>query len=249
MPARCDKDSVRILGERRNFVRWSAGMREKAKSNAQLNRVHAGIGRTESGIGNVHVANLSAPIEFVAEKVKAEGTAGREINAGSSRRYGVAREERAAADFHVRNHRPMPGEIPFQGERIYARAISGASVLNDQKSGNRFDSVFELAAEDARAVRRGEHPAVTQTDIENPGPGRTAAHPTPTAGPDLQFVTAIFWAGLRAERGRAAEQGEERSYGNCRSIHESLLELLWIRRGDPTVQERYRNFAAKANLI
>ena len=48
---------------------------EPAEADAQLQRVDAGIGRSQSGAGDVHEAKFGRPVEFASQKMQADAAA------------------------------------------------------------------------------------------------------------------------------------------------------------------------------
>jgi len=159
--------------------------REAAKTQAELERVNPRIQIGKRGVGNVHEAKLGAPIVFAFKKVQAQRAARREIYARSAGRHVVIREERAASEFEIGNDLAGLCKIPFQREGIQSEAISGAATLNYHEHGHHIHRVFELPAQKAWAVRRGQNPAITCTDVPHAAVGGSSIQSVSAAGPEL----------------------------------------------------------------
>src|SRR5260370_26124943 len=148
----------------------------------------------------MNVAKFRAEVVLAAQEVEAKGAAGGEIDAGGGFwDFGVG-EKSAAAKLEIGNDAAVCVQRPLEGEGIYADAVGGVCFLNDKKDGDGIDCVFQAAAEEARAVRSSENQAVTEADIPHAGAGLAAIEPMASAGPDLQFVSALDRASLRANR-------------------------------------------------
>jgi hypothetical protein len=53
---------------------------EPTEANAKLQRIDAGVRPDQSGIGNVHEAQLSAPVVLAAQEMSPDRSARREIH-------------------------------------------------------------------------------------------------------------------------------------------------------------------------
>ena len=82
----------------KTIVPPSLGLREQAESQPHLNRIDAGIGPRNSGIGDMHVAHFRAPIIFAAQKMRSERATGGEINVGCAFRHLYIGEKRSATE-------------------------------------------------------------------------------------------------------------------------------------------------------
>src|SRR5882762_1269249 len=92
--------------------------RKHSDADAQLQRVNPRIERANPRIGDVHVADFSAPIEFLAQDVHPQRATRREIYAGSSRRNLSVANQRPTVQIGVRHDTAVRIEIPFESERI-----------------------------------------------------------------------------------------------------------------------------------
>src|SRR5260370_28921928 len=93
---------------------------EQAKTDAKLNGIDAGIGRSQPGVGNMHVANFRADVGFAAREVQAQSAAGSEIDAGRCfGDFGIGKES-AAAKLAIGNHAAVRVQRPLESDRLYA---------------------------------------------------------------------------------------------------------------------------------
>jgi len=160
----------------------------------------------------VHEADFRADVVFATQEVEAQSAAACEIDAGGSfGDFGIG-EESAAANFEIRDHAAVCLQRPFEREWIYAEAVGNIRFLNNQEGGYGVHGIFQAATEETGSVRRGEDQAVTEACVPNAIAGLGAIDPVPSAGPNLQFVSALDGAGLRANCGRMQEysKGEGR---------------------------------------
>src|SRR5262249_15229900 len=115
-----------------------------------------------------------------------------------------------AAKLEVRNDAAMSGEQPFERERIHAEAVGGILFLPDHKCWHHIDGILQSAAQKARAMRRRKNQSVAKTQIPHSVPGLAPVRAEAAAGPDLDFVFALYRTRLRAGHGHAQKQ----SYGS-----------------------------------
>src|SRR5579859_1658291 len=108
--------------------------REAAETNAQLQGVDARVQVGDAGVRNVHESEFRAPIVFALRYMEAQGPAGSEIDVRRTRWDFDVREQRAAAQFEIRNNFSEPGEIPFQSEGVQAHAKRRVRFLGNDKS-------------------------------------------------------------------------------------------------------------------
>jgi hypothetical protein len=115
---KCQGFTIGMIVDRRQTFGTLFGMRKPAKAKSELDCVDAGVRAGEAGIGDVHEANLSAPIIFALQEVRADGATGGEIDVRGARWDLVIREQGAAADVNVRCYVVVLDEIPFQSKGI-----------------------------------------------------------------------------------------------------------------------------------
>src|SRR6266852_3309689 len=125
---------------------------ETTKTQTKLNGIDAGIRRCKSGVRDVHVADFRADVVLAAQEVQAQGGAAREIDAGCSFGHLGIGEESAAAKFEIRNDTAVRVQRPFEGERVYANAVSGVRFLNNQEDRDGVHCIFQTAAQEAGSV-------------------------------------------------------------------------------------------------
>lgn len=191
-------------GERSLF-----SLAEPAEAQAELNRIDARIQGRKPRVRNVHEADFRADVVLAAQKVQAQSTAGREIDAGRSFRDSCVGEERAAANFEIGNHAAVSVQGPFESEGVHTSAVGSIGFLKKQKDRNDIYGILQTAVENSGAVGRGENQTVTQADIPNAIAGLTSASAVASAGPNLELVAALNGARLRASGRYRQEQAEE----------------------------------------
>jgi hypothetical protein len=187
---------------------------EAAKTQSKLNRIDAGVGGREPGVGNVHVADFGADVVLAPQEMQAQGSAGGEIDPRSSRRHLRIGEKSAAANFEVGNDTAASIERPFEGERIQADAVSGILFLKNKEGRNRIKRVFQTATQETGTMRGGKNQTVAQTDIPNAVAGLAPRDAVASASPDLHLVFAFDGTCLRASNWNAQEKRDRKSRRN-----------------------------------
>src|SRR5882672_10080187 len=195
---------------------------EGAETQPELNRIDPWIRRSKSRVRNVHVADLRADIVLGAKEVQSQRGAAREIHVGRAFRNFSVGEERAAADFKIRSHAMLRVQHPFECERIQSRAIGRVRFLKNPEHRYSIYRILEPAAKKSGPVRRGKDQSITKTDIPDAVARLAAVDAVAPAGPDLPFVAAFDGAGLRADRRRAEERGNEEGRENVSQRRVSL---------------------------
>lgn len=107
----------------------------------------------------------------------------------------------------------MRVQFPFESERVHSRAVGGAAFLNDEKCRNNIHRVLQAAAEKSGTVGRSENQTVAQAEIPDSVAGLTSIGAVASPGPDLEFVSALDGARLRA-RSRNVIKGNEKDDGD-----------------------------------
>ena len=220
---------------------------EQTKAQAKLNGIDAGIRCCKPRVRNVHVADFRADVVLTAQEVESHGAAAREIDMGSSFGHLVIAKESAAAKFEIWNHAAVRVQRPFEGEWVYANAVGGVRFLNHQKDRDGVHRIFQAAAQETGSVRRGEDQAVTKTYVPDAVARLATVDPVAPAGPELQFMTALNRAGLRANCRRIKEYGEDQ--GREYSCHRSFSFGFFDSSRWDLVQKRYRKFGRKATVF
>src|SRR6266851_5069129 len=148
----------------------------------------------------MHVANFRADVVFALQEVQADGAAGSEIDVGCCfGDFGIGKES-AAAEFEIGNDAAVSVQRPFEGERIYANAVSGVRFLSNEEDRDGVDRIFQAATKETWSVRLGEDQAITKTRVPDAVAGLAASDPVAASGPNLQFVAAFNGTGLSADR-------------------------------------------------
>ncbi len=176
-----------------------------ADSQPHLHRVDPGIRRGQSGVRDVHVAQLEADVMPGAKDVHAERGLVHEIHRVRSGGNAVVGEDRATGEFKIRREAPATLKVPLQAERIEAHSIRRVRGLENQEDRNGVDRIFEASAEKAGKMWAGKDPSVTQASVEGAGAAATAGDGVSAASPNLNFMTALFRPGLR----RALVRGDQ----------------------------------------
>jgi hypothetical protein len=178
---------------------------EAAETHAQLQRVDAGVGPGNAGVGNVHEAQFGADIIFAAKKMKSQRAAGGEVYVRSSIRNFYVSEKCAAADFKIRRNTFVRIQHPFKRKRIYAEAVGCARFLRNDKNGDDVDGIFQSSAKKSRPMRVGKNQAEAAADVGDAVAGLASVNGVSAATPHLPIVAASFGSVLRA-RVRGAEK-------------------------------------------
>src|SRR5260370_8120569 len=101
----------------------------QAKTDAKLNGIDAGIGRSQPGVGNMHVANFRADVVFAAREVQAQSAAGSEIDAGRCfGDFGIGKES-AAPKLEIGNHPAVSVQRPLETKRLSSNTVSRVRFL------------------------------------------------------------------------------------------------------------------------
>src|ERR1700722_4524907 len=108
----------------------------------------------------------------------------------------VVGEEGAAGEFEIGREAAMANEIPLEAERVESQAVGGVGGLENEKHGNSVDGVFETSAKKTGEMRAGDNPSIAEAGVEDAGVAASAADGVAAAGPELDFVTVFFGAGL-----------------------------------------------------
>src|SRR5207245_6512935 len=167
---------------------------EPADAEAELDGVDPRVGRREARVGNVHVADFHAPMEALAENVHSQRRAGSEIHLRGSGGNLVIGEQSSATELEVGHDPATSFEVPLQIHRIDAGPKRAVAALDQQESRGSVHGILKGAAQEARAVRAGEYPAVAQANVPHAGIGSASRGAAPAAGPKLNFVRATFRA-------------------------------------------------------
>jgi hypothetical protein len=111
-------------------------------------------------------------------------------------------------------------EIPYQGERIYRGAIRGVRRLKNHEDRNRVDGVLESPAEEARAMRLRDDPAISKARGPHAGVLRDSIRPVPSRRPKLYFIPIRLRPVLRAHRrGEAGEKQSAKKQQHCDGLN------------------------------
>jgi hypothetical protein len=180
----------------------SFSAREPSKSHPHLHRIDPWIRRGQARIRDMHVAQFQCEIAPRAEQVHTKRSLIHEVHRVGAGRNIAIREQRPSREFQVRRNVAMALEIPFQSQRIKARAIRRIRRLKNQKNGNSIDRIFKAPTQKSGKVRAADDPAIAQAHIECVGVFRAAGNRMPTTHPDLHFVPAL----LRRSLGEAAQR-------------------------------------------
>src|SRR5579885_2879732 len=143
-------------------------MMKFAKTDPHLNGVDSGVGRRESGVGNVHITRFNSPGILFAQEVHAEGACRREVHIRCAGWDIFVGEQSPTIQLKIWDDSPASGEIPFQSERAKASSICGITLLPKHKHRRGVQNIFKSAFEKSWAMRACEYPTVTQPGV----PGR-----------------------------------------------------------------------------
>ena len=142
--------------------------------------------------------------------MQAHPARGGEVDLRSSRRNLGARKQRPAAKVEVRHDATVRIEIPDQRKGIYRGAIRRIRRLKNQEDGDRIDSVLETSAQQARAMRRRDDPAIAKPRSPDAGMLRDPIRSVSPGSPELYFVSVglrpILCAGVEAKPARSNPQ-------------------------------------------
>src|SRR4249920_283172 len=171
-------------------------MGEATEAQPQLERIDPRIQVCERGVGYMHEAKLRAPVVLAAQEMQTQRAARGEIYVRGAGGHVNVCEERATAEFEIRNDLTRLPEIPFQSEGIQAKTIRRTTVLDHQKNRDDIHRVFELAAQESRANWWRQNPTVTHTHVPDAAVGGAAIQSVAATCPDLQIMSAILRASL-----------------------------------------------------
>src|ERR1700675_3629639 len=172
---------------------------EPSKPEPHLNGIDARIWPRYSGVGNMQVANLCAPIIFAAQKVNAESAGGSEIHVRRTLRHFYIGKKCSAPDIYVRYDASVRSKIPCKGKGIDAETVCRIGALRHEKKWNDVHGIFKAAAQKARPMSIRQNPTITCANIEHAVARLTPIRPMPSARPDLQLTAAFQRPILRAQ--------------------------------------------------
>ncbi len=221
---------------------------EPAEAQAQLNCVDAGIGRSKAGVGNVHEANLRAQVALGAQKMQADGAAGRKIDSRNSRGHLRVCEERPAANLEIGYDVAPRSKRPFERKRVHTHAVGRILLLNHDENRHRLDGILQAASEKPGPMRLRENQTVAQANIPNTVAQLAAVSAMASAGPNLDFMLAFDGTSLRAGNGNTQGEHKKEKSENCtsqRRVSSAKLDS-WLRNW---MHRRYKKMSGKANLF
>src|SRR5580700_4180052 len=158
---------------------------ECSKADSHLHGVNSRIGVGHSRIGNMLKPHLRAEIMFLAQKIRADPSARREINLRSAFRHLRVRKQRPALDLEKRLHLFRRTKDPLERKRVHTRPVSRIRFLCNHPYRHHIHGILQLAPQKSRPVRcRKDHP-VSQSQVPHAVAGLASVNPVSSARPNL----------------------------------------------------------------
>src|SRR6202030_20694 len=171
---------------------------EPSKSEPYLNGIDAGIRPRYSGIGDMQVAHLRAPIISAAQKVNAKSTGWGEIDMRSALRHLYVCKKCPASDLYIRHGVSVRSKIPFECKWIDAEPVCRVRALRHDKKRNDIHGVFKAPTQKTGPMGIRKNPAVPCANIKHAIARLTPIRSMSSTGPDLKFMAALLRPILRA---------------------------------------------------
>src|ERR1700731_3074761 len=197
---------------RKNFP-WPKGsdhlslwLGEPSKSEPDLNGIDARIRSRYSGIGDMQVTHLRAPIISAAQKVHTESAGWGEIDMRSALRHLYVCKKCASCDLYIRHGVLVRSKIPFKCEWIDAEPVCRIRTLRHDKKRNDIHGVFKAATQKTGTMGIRQNPAVPCANIKHAIARLTPIRSMSSTGPDLKFMAALLRPILRVN---GAGMGQE----------------------------------------
>jgi len=130
-----------------------------------LDCVDAGIRVRHSRVGDVLKAHFRAEVVLLAEKVRPETAARREIDLRSSFGDVFVAKKHATFNLEERVDLLRRAQDPLKRERVDTGSVRGIRLLRDNPYWHDVKRIFELPLEKTGAVWGSEDQTVTQTQV------------------------------------------------------------------------------------
>src|SRR5216683_2065184 len=143
-----------------------------------------------------------------------------EVDPGRSRRDLCVGKQNPSAKLDVRDDAAGRVEIPNEREGIYRCAISRIRWLKNHEDRDCVDRILESPAQQVRAVRRRDDPAVTKSRGPNAGVLRNPIRSVSSRGPKFYLVPICLRPILCAQRrSRTSEKQSTKKEPHSNGLH------------------------------
>src|ERR1700688_2213758 len=133
---------------------------EPSKSEPYLNGIDARIRARYSGIGDMQVAHLRAPIISAAQKVNAESAGWGEIDMRSALRHLYVCKKCPASDLYIGHGVSVRSKIPFECKWIDGEPVCRIRSLCHDKKRNDIHGIFKASTQKNGPMGIRQNPAV-----------------------------------------------------------------------------------------
>src|ERR1700688_1767987 len=183
---------------------------EPSKSEPYLNGIDARIRARYSGIGDMQVAHLRAPIISAAQKVNAESAGWGEIDMRSALRHLYVCKKCPASDLYIGHGVSVRSKIPFECKWIDGEPVCRIRSLCHDKKRNDINGIFKASTQKPGPMGIRQNPAVPCADIKHAITRLTPIRSMPSTCPDLKFMAAPLRPILRANGAGTGQENNPR---------------------------------------